>query len=886
MLLRRTLPGLLLSLACIGAAHADAIATDEALRAFFSMDAARIEGAQADPAPEGFEAGSESDLIAFLQAEKKGGADLNAYRHLAPMLHHAVRAGMNETAAWLLRNGANPLLPLNEPTESTPGTEPAMDAVAVAIVVGNWKAFDLLMKHPAIKRLPPEELARKYWPFASRSSAATEALIARKFPVPSYGAVPKVATGMLINNLCNGQLSIALATLAAEPEARPEIDAGAAARCATTAEGVGPGKTSAAISEAQQWRQLQDRLKTPMWAFTLRHAQTAAQLGALERAGVRPDWTDGPLARQTVLVVLQQNRAVLRDWLRLQPGAPLQATLKDEEVFRAWLRAASGRPMDELRWALQQVAPEQLGRKLPEVMSDWDSQPATGRSAKDPNDQLQRWTALTQRLPARLPDSAKGSLPYQVPLALWADWLQRGFHVSDQDWAGWIRWVDLDQLQKAWPILGKYQPEVTRRSLTWLVAPLSVGAIDDPVAQAQSTDGARYWYATDDAKARFLHANGARVANPRWLAAAFAEPDARKDLAFELAQGLVKDPPAELRKQLVVVAPLGCQPVAGPALRRSLAPRSSGPSRLQASAPDAAGDIDMLQPLAQPGVANCLWLGTGGEGGGRKFIDDESFFEGVNRLTPCADSNRSTALWDEKTAGWLALADGPTTAWIVVRKAGGAETALVSFGENQGGCGEQAGGIYQMRAGESDSTKRIAALPATHPLAQALSLQCNPPAIEACFGLASDAVRDNGPLPLEAFADLHWAGERDAFLAAVNALDHPALRAALDQGVFAHWGRLAIQQVSASSVDLEGTRRRMAWLLAQRQFLRDLDDATLSALAGWLPAQDWGPITQTMRCSNVYALQSLAQTLEKQGSSALGLRLRSAIATPCAAKRS
>lgn len=58
---------------------------------------------QAEPAPE-----SEKDLIARLRRLKKDGANFNTIRHRGTLLAHAIRAGKDRTAIWLLHNGADP----------------------------------------------------------------------------------------------------------------------------------------------------------------------------------------------------------------------------------------------------------------------------------------------------------------------------------------------------------------------------------------------------------------------------------------------------------------------------------------------------------------------------------------------------------------------------------------------------------------------------------------------------------------------------------------------------------------------------------------------------------------------------------------------------------
>lgn len=58
---------------------------------------------QEEPAPE-----NEKALIAQLLHLKKSGANINAMRHRGTLLAHAIRAGKDRTAIWLLRNGSDP----------------------------------------------------------------------------------------------------------------------------------------------------------------------------------------------------------------------------------------------------------------------------------------------------------------------------------------------------------------------------------------------------------------------------------------------------------------------------------------------------------------------------------------------------------------------------------------------------------------------------------------------------------------------------------------------------------------------------------------------------------------------------------------------------------
>jgi hypothetical protein len=91
------------------AAAFNANATDAAFAALLSMPEAKPETGSWDfPAPEDYRAKNETDLIAYLDKQKRKGADFNAYRHFGTLLHHAIRAKLSKTALWLLDQGTDP----------------------------------------------------------------------------------------------------------------------------------------------------------------------------------------------------------------------------------------------------------------------------------------------------------------------------------------------------------------------------------------------------------------------------------------------------------------------------------------------------------------------------------------------------------------------------------------------------------------------------------------------------------------------------------------------------------------------------------------------------------------------------------------------------------
>lgn len=195
---RRLVSTLILSLAFAGAAAAyspASRATDAAFAALLSMPTAAPEsGAWVFPPAPAFKPGSEARLIAYLGRQKKAGADVNAYRHQGTLLHHAIRANLVQTAAWLAANGADPRLKVR-----------GSDNDALSLARGNGQAalVTLFMQQhrmavPAPPRLapppPPEpevrDPARECLHFAETAPPETwAAMIARGYPARAEDAL-------------------------------------------------------------------------------------------------------------------------------------------------------------------------------------------------------------------------------------------------------------------------------------------------------------------------------------------------------------------------------------------------------------------------------------------------------------------------------------------------------------------------------------------------------------------------------------------------------------------------------------------------------------------------------------------------------------------------
>lgn len=844
------------------------LATRAALDALFSMEALVPEGAGPTPPP-GFspEDADEAALIAFLARQKRRGADLDAYRQLGTPLLHTIRVGMQDTARWLLANGADPRLRVRDAAEAPMGFPPP-DALGVAVAAGAWKLVDTLLRQPAYASLSPREKARAIWPYALASAGRTAGLFGRRVALPAFGTDPELAGALLRHALCSGQAALAGALLAGD-EGR--VAAGrlgpSDAGCPRIEGGVAPERFS-----ARSWQDIEQRLGQPVLPWLAVQAATPAQAARLLAAGLRSPWNEPAAVGLYVRHALRAPAGI--PLLRAVPPDALRSALNDDAILAEWLATSVDWPQADLDWALAQVAPSRLAGHLERVFERWGYSRLAGREARDHAGRLARWTALTDRLAAPLPAAGAAAFLYVVPPELWPRWFALGYRPADRQWADWLNGLDPAALERVWPVIARHQPELARRALTWLVAPISVGPTEDPEAGRLSYRGDHHHDPDFLAKARFLAAHAGRVERPRWLAAEFAVDKPAPGVALALAQGWVKPSPVAQRRQ-VEPAPLACSARPGPGLRRELAV-----SGLLEGPDGVVAPIDAIQPLARPGASACEWLVSGGSGGGREFIDDESFSQGVNRLTPCPDAWRIAALWQEG-GGWrLVEGEVPVGPLVPIRLAGAGLAGLAALEVDYGTCGQRASEVFipQFKADGGLAFKPAGPGDA---LFDAVALQCSFKNLAECPGLAT-APRALG---VADFADRHWAAGKAAFLDALARLDRAALAEAERQGLFPHWLDEAARGLAvAPGLSLPERRRRMAWLQARRSPRPAYSDNTVASLVPWLPAEDWTPLIEALRCSRPATLDAAVAQARDLHRVDLERRLLRARAVACEAR--
>ena len=122
------------------------------------------------------------------------------------------------------------------------------------------------------------------------------------------------------------------------------------------------------------------------------------------------------------------------------------------------------------------------------------------------------------------------------------------------------------------------------------------------------------------------------------------------------------------------------------------------------------------------------------------------------------------------------------------------------------------------------------------------------------------------------------------WLPALARFDRDALAEAEAQGLFPHWLDEAARGLAAApGLSLPERRRRMAWLQARRSPRPAYSDDTVASLVPWLPAEDWAPLVEALRCSRPATLDAAQARARELHRTDLERRLLRARAQGCEA---
>lgn len=784
------------------------------------------------PADFDAEAASQEDLISYLDEQRKRGARFDSYQLQGTLFHHAVRARLLNVALWLLRHGVNPRLKL-ENVE--------LDGMGITIKMGTWRVFDALRKHPAYANLSKEGLSVQYGQLVRESPEAMRVLLDKKLWVIG---TPQVQSDLTVQSsvfLTDGKPGDALALLNLNPTFAP-----ASASCSSSVS-YKPNPFPTLHVTPAQWRAVIERLPVKLqgegWLCAFRYASSKNEAQAMLAASAVDLWRDPLLTAQTARLSLANS--AWAGQLRTMPQAGLVAALAKSDFQAAWLKGIVSLPLADLAWALNLVQPVMTSGTTATAIGHWTALLGKPGTAQTP-DSVERWRLLAQTSP---PGGGQGvvGLVFVKPVTIWAAWLDKGYVFTSGELNYWLRDAKTEELKLVLPILQKNVPAFVQQALTHLVEPLYSG------------DG--YWGADQLAKAELLATAGAQVQKPYPLAAAFRAINTQAKNAGDIALGAavakaierrwVIEVPSSERPVVEVVKELGCKPVVSAAMRLSVAAwdRYKAPAANPYEVDAALSSVEALKSVNQE---TCAWLATGGEPPGRKFIYDIDFFDGVNRLTPCADGNTVNGVWNEPQGNWSSLKDAQMFGSMYrLRLKDSKNEALLEWRDGGGGCGRNHGVIYS--AHDKNKPVEFVVAGRGHPVYDALVQQCDLSQLDECLKLSEPQIATpspSPPLPLPlSWSAKYLPNERQAFLAAVERFDTTALNQAKAAGLFADWVQSGLRQVGESRLSLEDKRKRAAWLLAHRPLLANaLHSETIASLLSWLPVQDWQPVVYAMRC--------------------------------------
>jgi hypothetical protein len=779
----------------------------------------------------------ETALLDWLEEQKKRGADLNAMRHGGTLLHHVIRAGMVDTATWLLANGADPL------------KEGEYDALELALIYRQDAVFELLVRQPGVLDAHRRGVYRTWRSvLADNSDDGLKHLVAADVPVPAG----KNRELLFDDALAAGKVRLIRALMEENPdqELRSRVHA-----------------------MDEDFEIADQRLPKPIFLSLIGQDVSVDEVDRLFRLRIRRPWNDAAFTTRVVENVLRKSQfrpareSDTYTLLERMPALALRAAFKNELVLSMWWRWLSRLPASDrvaamARWGDLPVREPQPLLKAVLLGAYWFDQ-------NEKNTEVAAaWGELLALLRPPLPEGVQGKLWMFVPQAHRLTLLQLGYRPSSKELYWWVNRNDAQLIAAFWPQILSILPEFSQRSHELLFQAV--------------VDGSDYYCVDPRAIKKTLPLTTAATLPERPYAIEascwYALPDEIRQTL--LSRSWVK-PPAEVAAGRFVREKGQClfRPTAE--WQRTLAGLQSLTTR-----EGKPVSIDAIMAIAVPGEQNCALLIWGGSAGGRLYIDEDRF-EGTQRFTPCADSTYATSIWrlsgEQINSAFQenlpSLGD-----MTLIRDTNDGEHYWLGGNESLGTCGQNPPLLFRFEA-DSGQAATLRALQNTHPAMQALLNQCKGEELLACLGdhAPVEAPVNRRIYPewgrgMGQFADRHWNAERQAFVSATLDFKPNALRAMKAEGVFPHWVRDALSAVSASQLSLAEKRRRAAWLFEDRSLLgAALESQMLDGLVDWLPREDWEPIIDL----GPEYLSSLQYTADKKGKAELACRFSTALKQLC-----
>ena len=867
----------------------DDAATDAAFDALLSMPQAQpSDDSWNVAAPEGYDGKDEAALIQWLAQQRKLGADFNQYRHEGTLLQHAMRSRLDSTALWLLRHGADPTLALRE-------TE-APDALGFAIVQGQWRLVDALLKLPPFARLSPEQRTARYYLLAPTNA---DELAKRGFaPLPAG----RTADCLLEFALEKGQLKFALSLPSHTPlrfensSAPQEL-----AQWCNVRKQPYPNDPANGFAtlDARDIESLDAKLDVPVLPYLIATLRSAEDVDALFRLPLKASADPAQLSRWLLpwlapandsaqwAGVLALPPAVRKALFERVPTAQIDAAFQNADTLHAWLHLAATGTADDFAWALAKVPDGALAAHPAAAAGSL----LYGKNA------AALWPLLLARTALRLDGEDTPGLLAQVPTTSWPALFERGYRLGAKRPAGyeaypqgeidaWLANASPETLRQGWPLLKAQMPSLVGEGIARLFRQFGVNGRPCSADYDSVTP-------FDIDKIDVLIELVVQV-RPAPLPAACVKHTKPEIYAKLVTLGVVAPLDAEAARRFTFEKPR-CRFAPETAWLRALATR-------QLTQTDGPVAIDTVQAIDRPGDDRCVLLVSGGIPIHREFIDDESFLGGRNRLTPCADGNLTGEVWrlHDGNIETSAFADGATQGVLPLRDGKDGKRYYLAFSPGAG-CGG-ASPPPTLLAWTDQTPPVLHTLASDEPAMWALMLQCDLLDVAKCLGVGDYPMEGNAPTwdaPHERdyFIDHFYGEQRKAYLDAVLTLDMPRLKQLEQDGVPPNWTLDAIEMVSKSDLSVPDKRRRTAWLFRDAEGLRaalspsnvkgtEATDTIVLGLGAWLPREDWRPLLAALKVDAdqgdaFWHVKDLARKAQEQGNPALACRLFHASGQAC-----
>ena len=891
-------------------------AQDDAFTALLSLPQGVPEDSSFPPGPQGDDVDQKA-LQAQLATALQSGEDVNAYRYGGTLLHHALRANLQDTALWLLAHGADPKLEV-QVVES--GKPDGHDALQLAIVYRRWRVVDALLRRRAIAPHTPRDLAFRWSAvFDLRGDGPldeTARELARRLAWPGdwYG-------GCLAAAAADRAVLPMLAEAAGSPPVRRPVefrkelkgrDLDVASNCGLPEARFGgepdrPGPGLFATLSPTELARIDAHLAEPLLPALATLLETPADVPKWSALPLRRPWQDAAFTRAVVqaLVRTPMKVAVRDAALHEVPPAALRAALDDDATLRGWVDRLWHQPLPQAQATLAAIDDAVLARHAEAAIAGLAGEslglashtPYANRAQKA-SDKL--WIALLSRLPKPLTFRPNLPILTLVPDEVWPTLFARGYAPGPARVEAVWRSSTVAQWRDRWPML---RAVVSPQAATAVVADVTV----DWTKPCDNADCAPQ--PADPEKLQVMLAAGARpppAVTLSMVAARRADPATVRALVatrlVTLAPGdtalaapvAVAPPDAPLRGRLELT-PLACAPEPDTATVRAalhgafLAAVHVGPPPPQTEPATPA----WFQPVAEPGAKSCAWLVSGGDVASRMSFDEDDFYEGRHHFTPCGEATLYGEAW-RRVDGRLVAApwgEGAIGGALALQESGGARRFVLALPFRGGTCDAGRPTALFEWVGDA-SNRRLVPRNDDGPARRAFDAQCSAEDPAPCFGLPSmndAAVQPDTPesmLLQSTFVERYGGALRQRWLDAFQAGDLAALRTPDLSEPMPEWRQAGLAALTASTLPLDQKRQRVAWMFRDKAGMAASfgpgtgTRAEVLGLAAWLPREDWRPMLTAIG-PDVAMLLSLRDAATAKGDARLACTFAKAAGRDC-----